>query len=125
MKKLIKPLDIILIAVILLGGAGFFAFKKHSTRGATAVITIGGEEYKKIDLEAVEVGCELSLPCEPPAVLLVEKGAVSFARAECKDKICVHSGKLSKRGDTAACLPARVVVSIQNGSKSEIDALVY
>ncbi len=124
MNKLIKPLDLLLIALLLLGGTGFWFYAKHSTAHAAAVIYIDGEVYQSISLEKVEEPYELPLPCSPRATLLVEKGAVSFKEAECSDKVCVNTGKLTKRGDTAACLPAKVVVTIENGEK-QLDAMVY
>lgn len=124
MNKLIKPLDLLLIALLLLGGTGFWFYAKHSTSHAAAVIYIDGEVYQSISLEKVEEPYELPLPCSPKATLLVEKGAVSFKEAECSDKVCVNTGKLTKRGDTAACLPAKVVVTIENGEK-QLDAMVY
>ncbi len=125
MKKLIRPLDIILIAVMLLGGIGFHLYTKHSTQGATAVIYIDGEVFRRIELEKVEQAYELALPCTPDASLLVEKGCISFTKADCPDKLCIGTGRLMHRGDTAACLPAKAVVTIENGKESEIDAIVY
>lgn len=125
MNKLLKPIDLILIAVLLLGGVGFSLYTKHSTKSATAVIYIDGEIYQKIELEKVDKPYEFALPCSPKATLLIENGAVSFCEADCIDKVCVNTGKLTKRGDTAACLPAKAVVVIENGTEKEIDALVY
>ncbi|MBQ2963799.1 MAG: NusG domain II-containing protein [Clostridia bacterium] len=125
MNKLLKPIDLILIAVLVLGCAGFSLYTKHSTKSATAVIYIDGEIYQKTALEAVEKPYELTLPCSPKATLLIENGAVSFCKADCTDKVCVNTGRLTKRGDTAACLPAKVVVVIENGEKNEVDAIVY
>lgn len=125
MKKLIRPLDIILIAVLLLGALGFRLYTKHTTAGATAVIYVDGEIYQSIELEKVEESYELALPCSPEAILFIERGCISFKTAECPDKLCVGTGKLTHRGDTAACLPAGVVVTIENGEESEIDVLVY
>ena len=125
MKKLIRPLDIILIAALLLGGIGFHFYSKSTTSGATAVIHIDGEVFETIELEKVEESYELVLPCSPEATLYIEKGCVSFKEADCPDKLCVSTGKLRHKGDTAACLPAKVVVTIENGEESEIDALVY
>lgn len=125
MKKLIRPLDIILIAVLLLGAAGFGIYTKNTTKSATAVIYVDGEIYQSIELDKVEKSYELDLPCSPKAKLLVEKGCISFIKADCSDKLCVSTGKLRHRGDTAACLPAKAVVTIENGGEKEIDALVY
>lgn len=125
MNKLLKPIDLILIAVLLIGGIGFWFYSERSTKSATAVIYIDGEIYQKLELEKVDKAYELELPCEPKATLLIEKGAISFCEADCSDKVCVNTGKLTKRGDTAACLPAGVVVTVENGKESEIDVIVY
>ena len=47
MNKLLKPIDLILIAILLLGGIGFSVYTKHSTKSVTAVIYIDGEIYRK------------------------------------------------------------------------------
>jgi len=125
MKKLIRPLDIILIAILLLGAVGFGVYTKSSTKSATAVIYIDGEIYQSIELDKVEHSYKLDLPCSPDSKLLVEKGCISFIEADCADKLCVSTGKLRHRGDTAACLPAKAVVTIENGGEKELDALVY
>ena len=125
MNKLLKPIDLILIAVLLLGGVGFSLYTKHSTKSATAVIYIDGEVYQKIELEKVDKPYELTLPCSPEATLLIGNGSVSFHSANCTDKVCVNTGRLTKRGDTAVCLPAKAVVVIENGENKDIDALVY
>lgn len=39
----------------------------------------------------------------------------------CPDRICVETGMLTKPGDTAACVPQRVIVRIDG--KTEVDAI--
>ncbi len=125
MNKLIKPIDLLLIAVLLLAGISAGIYLKKSTQSAVAVIYVDGDIYQSIELDKVSEPYTVDLPCSPEAALLVEKGCISFSNAACSDKICINSGKLTHRGDTAACLPAQVVVAIENGEESEIDALVY
>ncbi len=125
MNKLIKPIDLILIAVLLLGGISAGIYLKKSTQSAVAVIYVDGDVYQRIELEKVNEPYTIDLPCSPKATLLAEKGCISFTKADCSDKICINSGKLKHRGDTAACLPAAVVVAIENGEEREIDVLVY
>lgn len=45
--------------------------------------------------------------------LAVEEGRICFLSSGCPDKICVRSGWLSRTGQTAACLPAGVVVRVE------------
>ena len=44
-----------------------------------------------------------------------------MTEADCPDKICVNTGKISKIGETIVCLPHRVVVEIQ-GEVSQSDS---
>lgn len=53
--------------------------------------------------------------------LLVEPGAISFQHSDCRDQICVRTGKLFKPGQAAVCLPAKISVRITEENKT-IDA---
>lgn len=43
----------------------------------------------------------------------VNGGAVYMQWAACKNQICVHTGKISKAGESIICLPNRVIVEIE------------
>lgn len=55
--------------------------------------------------------------------LVVEKDGVSVKRAECPDKLCEKTGKISGAGQSIICLPAKISISLEGGSE-EIDAAV-
>ena len=38
-----------------------------------------------------------------------------FESSDCPDQICVRSGKLSRAGESAGCLPAVVVIKVESG----------
>lgn len=46
-----------------------------------------------------------------------------IADSPCRDRICVNAGWLEKPGDTAICLPQRVVVEIAGGKKAAFDGV--
>ena len=54
-------------------------------------------------------------------VIAVENGEAWFESSCCPDQLCVRSGRLSKTGEAAACLPAGVVLRIEG--KAEADAI--
>lgn len=56
--------------------------------------------------------------------LEVAGGRVRFAASDCPDKVCVHSGWLSRSGQTAACVPAGIAVRVTGGEAAGIDAVV-
>lgn len=125
MKKLFMSRDLIVIAAVLVLCAGFYGVKHFSGSAApVAYVTEGGELKEQISLNEVTEPRKIDLGGKYNVTLLVEPGSISFLSSDCHDKICIHSGKLSKNGDTAACLPAGVVVTVKNGEK-EFDAISY
>lgn len=55
--------------------------------------------------------------------VVIEDGTVYMKDADCPDKLCEKTGKISKNGETIVCLPHRVVVEIQGG-EGNVDSLV-
>lgn len=45
--------------------------------------------------------------------IVIENGYVYMKAAICPDKLCVKSGKISKKGEQIICLPNRVIVRIE------------
>lgn len=52
----------------------------------------------------------------------VANGAVRFTDSACPDRVCVHSGALSRRGACAACVPAGITVTV-SANGGEVDAI--
>lgn len=118
----IKKGDVLIIAVLSLFCAALFAFPFFLRSEKTvAVVFLDGEKKEEIDLSSVESSHRLDVG---GCVLLVEKGKISFLDADCPDRLCVKSGVLSKNGDTAACVPNKVVVRIEN-KKESFDAVAF
>jgi hypothetical protein len=55
------------------------------------------------------------------ATLLTEAGRVRMLSSQCRDKICIKQGWISKPGESIICLPERIVVTIEGAGA--IDAI--
>lgn len=51
----------------------------------------------------------------------VKDGAVSVVEADCPDKVCVHTGAVSKGNVPIICLPHKLEIKVVNG-KADTDA---
>lgn len=120
--KLFKKGDIAFILVILVAAALFWFFRTQQTDRLEAVITVDGETVETIDLSAVKEKRIIELDTDPKVVIAAENGAIYFESAECDDKLCINCGKLSRKGDTAVCLPAKTVVTV---SGSDVGVMTY
>ncbi|MDO4961549.1 MAG: NusG domain II-containing protein [Eubacteriales bacterium] len=113
--------DIILIAAALIAASIIgLAFKLNSKPGTYAEVRINGEVIADFPLDKAasyliendEGGTNL---------LIIEDGKARVEEASCPDGICVQAGKLSMTGQSAVCLPNRVIVEIVE--KSSADAV--
>ncbi|MBQ9850457.1 MAG: NusG domain II-containing protein [Clostridia bacterium] len=121
-NKLIRKGDIAVILAILSVAAVLWFFQSRQADKLEAVISVNGETVETIDLASVKEKITFELDTEPKVVIAAENGAIYFESADCDDKLCVNCGKLSRKGDTAVCLPAKTVVTV---SGSDIDILTY
>lgn len=83
------------------------------TGGRMARISLDGEVYEEIDLNAVVLPYDITIETELGYnIIHVEHGAISVTEADCPDQICVHQGKITGSMVPIACLPHRLVIEI-------------
>jgi hypothetical protein len=120
--KLFKKGDLAVILVILIVSAVFWIYQSQNTDRLEAVITVNGETVETIDLSAIKEKRIIELDTDPKVVIAAENGEIYFESADCDDKLCINCGKLSRKGDTAVCLPAKTVVTV---SGSDVGVMTY
>ena len=115
--------DIILIvSVVLLSAVLFISSFLSENENLIAEIYVNGDKAHSIALSEVEESYTLR---ENYCELLIEKDGVSFTFSACGDKLCIKKGKLTKPGDTMACVPEKVVVVLKGAENKDIDSVAY
>jgi hypothetical protein len=115
--------DIVFLSCLALALAAFALIRRQPPPGEKyAEIAVDGQVT-----ETVPLGREGAYsPSGRPGVRIsVRGGMVGFIRSDCPDKVCVHSGFLSIPGQSAVCLPNRVVVRVTSKEGLELDSTVY
>lgn len=116
-----RDLLIFLLAAVL-AGAGFLQWLPKS--GApVAVIEQNGQEVRRVELSSITQPETLVLEGKISVTVLLEPGQVSIIHSDCPDQICVHTGVLTRPGQSAVCLPARVAVRIVGETQSGVDGM--
>lgn len=117
-----KKRDIIFIGVLLVVALiAFFVIDKFIKKdGNKVVIKVDGEIVKIVNLTDTN-NIIVNGYDGGTNTVVIENGIVYMTEADCPDKICVNTGKISKIGETIVCLPHRVVVEIQ-GEVSQSDS---
>ena len=113
MDKKTKIWIAVLLSVVLLGLLGFFALSRLGG-GTIAVITVDGQEYKRIDLSRVTESYDIEIDTKyGHNTVHVEPGRISVTEADCPDGICVAQGAIDRGGVPIICMPHRLVVKIE------------
>lgn len=116
-----RDLLIFLLAAVL-AGVGFLQWLPKS--GApVAVIEQDGKEVRRVELSSIIQPETLVLEGEISVTVLLEPGKVSIVHSDCPDQICVNTGVLTRPGQSAVCLPARVAVRIVGETQSGVDGM--
>ncbi|MBD5588744.1 NusG domain II-containing protein [Clostridium botulinum] len=106
----------------------FFKFFVKS-ENAVAVIKQNGKIMEKVDLSKVKEKRQLKINYNDKDhkgynIIEIDKGSIRFIDADCPDKVCIKSGVLKKPGETAACLPHKLIITIEKNDK-EVDEVSY
>ncbi len=79
----------------------------------------GSEVIQTVSIEQLMEPCGIDLEGN---TICIEKDGVYMKKADCPDRLCVHSGRITSPGESIVCLPNRVMVEIVNKS-SDVDAV--
>ncbi|MCR5041684.1 MAG: NusG domain II-containing protein [Clostridia bacterium] len=107
----VKRADVVIAAAVLLTALGLIAARLFAPGAVYAVVTVDGAEAARVRLDSAS-----GVIYEDGHVTVVsENGAVRVADSDCPDKTCVRTGRLSRAGDRAVCVPNRTVVELTGG----------
>ena len=83
----------------------------HSAPAVSAQVSVDGIVTASLDLNQ---DTEITVTGKNGGSnkLIVRNGEVWCDSASCPDKVCVQQGKKSHNGDTIACLPNKMIVTI-------------
>ena len=108
--ELIAIIAVLIISVVLLV---LFKYNDDKKQGYNvANIYVFDELYKQVVLEENKEKQTFVIDASLEVTIVCEKGEIYFYKSQCPDKVCIHAGKLSKKHQSAACLPAKVSIVI-------------
>ncbi|MBQ3648274.1 MAG: NusG domain II-containing protein [Spirochaetia bacterium] len=113
MKFSFKPADFLFLALsVILIAMSLIALSGNSEGTPIAVIRVKDTEY----IYPLNQPRELEFTGElDKAHLIIHDGCIEFVQSPCRDKVCIHMGQARKEGDFLACLPNRIIVTVEGG----------
>ena len=90
-----------IIALVALVSMGIFLLMwQNQTEGATALVSIDGEQIMELSEYGVQV------------VLEIKDHQIRFLSSDCPDHLCMGFGWIDHEPQSAVCMPNRVAISI-------------
>lgn len=118
-KLLYKKDIIIIISLLLLAVIIYLLCQKFIFKSSTqAEILYNNNVIQTVDLSKDRV---FSPDGFPNVQFEVKDGAIAFVKSDCPDKICIHTGFINKTGQSAVCLPNKLVLRLKSDD-NDIDA---
>lgn len=117
---------VILVALCLVAliWAGIYLFPRDTDQ-MRAVVRVDGEEILSIPVDGVEIQTKTVSVQGGQAIIEYGQGKVRVSQESdgiCPDDICWRTGWISRTGQTIACVPNRMTVTLMGGTG--IDAVV-
>ena len=109
----------VMILVVLLAAGVALQLYRTTQSSITAdshletVLTVSGTEVWRINLADSTAQQTYKVTVDAGSLtVLAQNGKVCISASDCPDQICVHTGWLSSAGQTAVCLPFKVVLKV-------------
>ena len=113
--------DAILIIVLLALG-GVLALFLLATRWAGGFVSVRQDGVLLMELPLDRDARIVLGEGEHTNTLVIRDGTAQVVEASCPDQVCVHQGAVRYTGESIVCLPHRLVVTVEGGAPSDVDA---
>ncbi len=125
-RKYFSVPDIFIILIAIVASVIALVSQLNSnTDSLRCVIRVRGEMYESIKLNEVTESLTLEVEGELPLTVYVTESSVKVQSSACYDKLCEHSGEITRSGQSIVCLPAKVSVTLESTAKhNDFDAVV-
>lgn len=126
MKKGDKITAVVIACIIVISSIGVFAYM-NIVKGSHHIAEIkqDGKVIRTFDLDKIDTAEEIKITYKDGYnIIRIETGRIRIVDADCPDKLCVKTGWITESGQSVICLPHKLIIKIQGGSK-EIDENVY
>lgn len=109
---------VVLAVVLLAAGCALAAWGQGGeAEGLTAVVSVDGTETERVPLDGSAAERVYSGNGYTLTVQFCPGGTrgVRVAAADCPTQDCVHTGTITRGGQSVVCLPARIIIRLEGG----------
>lgn len=115
--------DFVIIGAVLALAGAMLAFFALRASGDTLYAEVWQND-KLIERVALTDSTDKTIDLDGHNVIVLHGKTSEIQSADCPDQVCVRTGRLTRAGQVAVCLPNRVILKLTGTSTDGIDAIV-
>ena len=114
--------DAVVCAAVLLLAAGIFAHGLTRAGGGqlTAVVRQDGAEVARVLLSGLGEPVTVTVTGEYENVITVDASGARVQSSTCPRQTCVHTGLLTRAGQSAVCLENRMTLTLEGAGAPDV-----
>ena len=106
---------VVLAVVALAAESALTVWPGRDSGSLTAVVTADGEELDRFAPADLAAGPRTYTHNGYTLTVTAEDGGLRVSEADCPTQDCVHTGAISRSGQSIVCLPARIIIQLTGG----------
>ncbi len=120
-KPVTKPLDFLLIAILVIASVAIMVTSTATEPGAQAVVYVGGEKTMIVPLDVYaryEVEGKKGL-----CTFIVDEYGICMIQSPCPHHFCIQQGYINMSGQSIVCVPNEITIRVIHSENSSIDGI--
>ena len=106
---------VVLAVVALAAASALTVWPGRDSGSLTAVVTADGEELDRFVPADLAADPRTYTHNGYTLTVTAEGGGLRVSEADCPTQDCVHTGAISRSGQSIVCLPARIIIQLTGG----------
>ena len=120
-----KPLDaLVVLAVLLLAAAAaWLSYGGRSGDALTATVKHRSQGVAQVPLSSLTEEKTVTIDGTYHLTVTLDKTGAAVTESDCPGQDCLHTGRITRAGQSIVCLPEQVVVTLE-GKTSSADVVL-
>ena len=115
-----KPLDaLVVLAVLLLGvAAAWLTYGGENSGALTATVKHRGQVVAQVELSSLTEEKTVSIDGAYHLTVTLDRTGAAVTDSDCPGQDCLHTGRITRSGQSVVCLPEQVIVTLEGKAPS-------
>lgn len=114
-----KPLDALVVLAVLLGvAAAWLAYGGENSGALTATVKHRGQVVARVELSSLTEEKTVSIDGAYHLTVTLDRTGAAVTDSDCPGQDCLHTGRITRVGQSIVCLPEQVIVTLEGKAPS-------